>query len=121
MEFFLSLLATVQASDELPEVLWTFALGAFYLGSLIACVVLVTALVARRRLSWLLPTTYAALILGIAALAFATCIYIMDHQATEIDGTKASAPIWRELAIPSFPVFASLVALLLHQKRSHLP
>ena len=114
---FPSFLATVSASDELPEIWGQLAFAAFILGSLLACVVLVTSLVARRRSTWFLPTTFAATIFGLAGLAFAAHVYRIDYQPVEIDGTKASPPFWQALAIPALPIMASLAALALHQRR----
>jgi hypothetical protein len=114
---FSSVLATVSTSDELPEIWWQFAFAAFILGSLLACVVLLTSLVTRRRSTWFLPTTFAAMIFGLAGLAFASHVYRIDYQPVEIDGTKASPPFWQALAIPSLPVIASLAALAAHHRR----
>lgn len=114
---FAYVLATVSASDDLPEVWWQFAFAAFILGSLLACVVLVTSVFTRRRSAWFLPTTFAAMIFGLAGLAFAAHFYRIDYNPVGIDGTKASPPFWQALAIPSLPVVASLVALAVHHRR----
>jgi hypothetical protein len=114
---FSSVLATVSASDELPETWWQFAFAAFILGSLLACVVLVTSLVARRRSTWFLPTAFVAMIFGLAGLAFAAHVYRIDYNPVEIDGTKASPPFWQTLAIPSLPIMATLAAFAIYQRR----
>lgn len=112
-----SVLATVSASDELPEAWWEFAFAAFILGSLLACVVLVASLVARHRSSWFLPTAFAAVTFGLAAFAFAAHVYRIDYNPVEIDGTKASPPIWQALAIPSLLIIAALAAFAVYHRR----
>jgi|GEM_PF-3279437 hypothetical protein len=121
MVIFPSVLATVSASDELPEIWWQLAFAAFILGSLLACVVLVTSLATRRRSAWFLPTTFAAMIFGFAALAFAAHVYRIDYNAVEIDGTKASPPFWQALAFPSLPIVVSLAAFALYRRRLARP
>ncbi|MES2594549.1 MAG: hypothetical protein V4662_04395 [Verrucomicrobiota bacterium] len=115
---FPSVLATVTASDELPEIWGQFAFAAFILGCLLSCVVLTASLAARRRSAWFLPTTFAAMIFGLAGLAFAAYVYRIDYHAVEIDGTKASPPVWQALAIPSLPFIASLAAFAVYRRRS---
>ncbi len=114
---FSSLLATVSASDELPEIWWQFAFAAFILGCLLACAVLVACLVIRRRSTWFLPTTFAAMIFGLAGLAFAAHVYRIDYNPVEIDGTKASPPFWQALAVPSLPIIFSLAAFAVYHRR----
>ena len=114
---FASVLATVSASDELPEIWWQFAFAAFILGSLLACVVLVTSVVTRRRSAWFLPTTFAAIIFGLAGLAFAAHVYRIDYNPVEIDGTKASPPFGQVMAVPSLPIIASLAAFAVYHRR----
>jgi hypothetical protein len=116
MPTFSSVLATVSASDELPEIWWQFAFGAFIIGSLLACVVVVNSIVARRRSTWFLPTTFAAMIFGLAGLAFAAHVYRIDYNPVEIDGTKASPPFWQALAVPSLPIIASLAAFAVNHR-----
>ena len=115
-----SIIATVTASDELPEVWWQYAFAAFLLGCLLTCVVLVTSLVARRRSVWFLPTAFAGMIFGFAGLAFASHVYRIDYQAAEIDGTKASPPFWQALAVPSLPILATIAALTVYHRRTAL-
>ena len=117
MQSFSFFLATVSASEELPEMWGRFAFTAFIIGSLLACVVLVTSRVARRRSAWFLPTALAAIVFGLVGLAFAAHVYRMDYQPFEIDGTKASPPIWQALAIPAFPILASLASLAVYHRR----
>lgn len=112
-----SVLATVSASDELPEIWWQCGIAAFVLGSLLACVVLVTSCVARRRSTWFLPTLFVAMIIGLAGFAFAAQVYRMDYNPVEIDGTKASPPFWQALAVPGLPVMATLAALAVYHRR----
>lgn len=112
-----SVLATVSASDELPEIWWQFAFAAFILGCLLACVALVASVITRRRSTWFLPTMFAAMIFGLAGLAFAAHVYRIDYDPVEIDGTKASAPFWQALAVPSLPIIASLAALAVYYRR----
>jgi hypothetical protein len=117
MPVFATALATVSPSDELPDIWWRFASAAVILGSLLACAMLVSSLVARRRATWFLPTTFAAMILGSAGLAFAAHVYRIDYNPVEIDGTKASPPFWQALAAPSLPLIASLAALAVYHRR----
>ena len=117
---FPSVLATVTASDELPEIWWQCAFAAFILGCLLTCVVLVTSLVARRRSAWFLPTAFAGMIFGLAGLAFASRVYWIDYRAVEIDGTKASPPFWQALAVPSLPILATIAALTVYRRRMAL-
>lgn len=117
MRFFPFVLATVSASDELPKVWSKFALAAFLVGSLLACVVLVSSLVLRRRSAWFLPMVWAAMLLASGALAFAAHVYRIDYHPVEIDGTKASPPVWQALALPSLPLLASAAALALYWRR----
>ena len=112
-----SVVATVSASDELPESWSQFAFAAFIVGSLLAYRVLVTSLVARRRSAWFLPTASAAVTFGLVTFAFAAHVYRIDYNPVEIDGTKASPPIWQALAIPSLPIIASLAAFAIHHRR----
>ncbi|SKB00528.1 hypothetical protein SAMN02745166_03161 [Prosthecobacter debontii] len=49
------------------------------LGSLLACVVLVSSLVLRRRSAWFLQTAWVAMILASGALAFAAHAYQIDY------------------------------------------
>lgn len=112
-----SVVATVSASDDLPESWWQFAFAAFLVGSLLACVVFVASLVARRRAAWFLPTAFAAVIFGLAALSFAAHVYRIDYNPVEMDGTKASPPLWQALAIPSLPIMATLAAFAIHHRR----
>ena len=114
---FSSVLATVSPSDELPEIWWQFAFAAFILSSLLACIMLVISLVTRRRSTWFLPIAFTAMIFGFTGLAFAAHVYRIDYHPVEIDGTKASPPYWQALAIPSFPVLASLAALAVYHRR----
>jgi hypothetical protein len=114
---FSSVFATVSASDELPEIWMQFAFAAFFLGSLLACVVLVTSLVAYRRSTWLLQTTFVAMIFGMAGLAYAAHVYRIDYHPVEIDGTKVSPYFWHALAIPSLPVVASLAAWVVQLRK----
>ena len=114
---FAYVIATVSASDELPEIWWQFAFAAFILGSLLALFALVNSVVTHRRSAWFLPTTFAAMIFGLAGLAFAAHVYRIDYNPVEIDGTKASPLFWQELAVPSLPIIASLAAFAVYHRR----
>ena len=120
MQSFPSVLGTVTASDELPEIWGQCAFASFILGCLLACVLLVTSVTVRRRSAWFIPTTFAAVTLGLAGLAFAAHVYRIDYQAVEIDGTKASPPFWQAMALPSIPVLASLAALAIHHRMTFI-
>jgi hypothetical protein len=117
MQCFPSVLATVSASDELPEIWWQSAFAAFLSGCLLAFVVLVTSLVMRRRPAWFLPTAFAAMIFGLAGFVFAAHVYRIDYHAVGTDGTKAPPTFWQALALPGLPIVASLAALAVHYRR----
>jgi len=117
MQLFPSILATVSASDELPEVWWKFAFGAFLIACLLSIALLFRSLVTRYRSRWFIPVTIASMTFGSVAWLFAAHVYRIDYVAVEIDGTKASPPFLQAQAVPSLPILAALVALTVYQRR----
>ncbi len=55
---------------------------------------------------------------GLVSWLYAAYVYRIDYVAVEMDGTKASLPFWQEIAVPSLPILASMVALAVYQIRS---
>jgi len=120
MQLFPSILATVSASDELPEVWWKLASGAFIIACLLSLAVLVRSLVTRRRSRWFIPVTISSMTFGAVAWLFAAHVYRIDYVAFEMDGTKASPPFLQAQAVPSLPILAALAALAVYQRRLSL-
>jgi hypothetical protein len=121
MQIFPSILATVSASDELPEVWWKVAFGAFIIACLLSLAVLVHSLITRRRSRWFIPATIASMTFGSVAWLFAAHVYRIDYVAVEMDGTKASPPFLQAQAVPSLPILAALAALAVYKRRLPRP
>ena len=111
------ILATVSASEDLPDAWGQTALIAFLVASVLACLTFVYSCLPRRRAAWFYPTSISALLLGAVAVAFAAHVYSIDFVAVDTDGTKASPPIWQALALPCLPILVSLAALAIYHKR----
>lgn len=112
------ILATVSASEELPDAWGQMALIAFLIASVLACLAFVDSCLSRRRAAWFYPASISAILLGAVAVAFAAHVYTIDFVAVDTDGTKASPPIWQALAVPSLPILISLAALAIYHKRA---
>ncbi len=115
MQIFSSIFATVSASDELPEVWWKVAFGAFIIACLLSLAVLVHSSITRRRSRWFMPAIIASMTFGSVTWLFAAHVYRIDYSAVEMDGTKASPPFLQALAVPSLPILAALAALVVYQ------
>jgi hypothetical protein len=114
-----TILATVTASDELPELWNHVALGAFLLGALLSLMLLIASIVVRARRGWFHPCLILAFCASGFALAFFAYVYKIDYVAVGYDGTEASLPIWQALWVPSLPLLTSLIALVTYRIRNN--
>ena len=112
------ILATVSASEDLPDAWGQMAFVAFLIASVLACLTFVYSCLSHHRAAWFYPASISAILLGAIAVAFAAHVYFIDFVAVDTDGTKASPPIWQVLTVPGLPILISLAALAIDHKRN---
>lgn len=105
------LLATVSPSDEIDEIFWWAALICFLLAVVLAVTVWLGGWLAPRRRDWWKGLAVAAILLSLYPIAFMAYIHHIDYVPVEVDGTKASGPLWKALLLPCLPLMLSLVYL----------
>lgn len=113
------ILATVTASEELPDSWHWIALAAFVLAAVFSLVLLVAAFVVQNRVIWFGPTAAFALLAGSLALGFSAYVYKIDDVALRPSGTEGASTIGQSLGIPALPVLASLAALVIYRIRKN--
>ena len=109
-------LATAYPSDGTPKELHT----AFWVIYALAAGIAFVGCVMRMQRGWKSGTeanvAVAAVLIGLIPLAWHYHIYTLDYMPTEMDGTPASPPMWKVLAIPFLPVLAGSCLLLFKRK-----
>lgn len=111
------ILATVTASEELPDSWHWIAWAAYVSAAVLSVVLLVAAFVVRSRVAWFDPIAATAFLAGSVAFGFCAYVYQIDYVAVGYDGTKASPPIWQALCLPSLPVLFTLTAMTIYRIR----
>lgn len=89
---------------------------------MIAMVVALIGVVMRFQVVWS-PNTETKLavsvvLIGLLPLFWSLHLYQLDYVPFEQDGTPASPPIWKELAIPILPVLIGSMLLMFRRRKS---
>jgi len=78
----------------------------------------------RLQTAWKAGTerklSVAVILIGLVSLTWHLHIYRLDYFPYKLDGTPASPPIWKAMAIPVLPVLCGCCLLLLQRRSSVL-
>ncbi len=113
----MTLLATAYPSDGTPKELH----AAFWVIYAVAAIAAFIGIVMRMQKGWPPGTerklAIAVILIGVAPLAWHLHIYRLDYVPYYQDGTRASPPIWRAMAIPVLPFLCGCFLLLFRLRR----
>jgi hypothetical protein len=103
-----SILATVSVSEEIEDTIYLVFMLAFLLSILFCLVALILRVFFTNKTSVLRAASVAAMAFSIGPIAFAWYVYKIDYVPAEIDGTRASGPLWKQLAQPIAPLLLAM-------------
>lgn len=99
------ILATVMESERIDPGYWVIAWSLFLAGVVLGTVAIGFRIGLRSRRRIELVLSWSTLLLALYPLAFWAHVHHIDFVEVGGDGTPASAPFWKVLAIPALPVF----------------
>ena len=95
--------------------------AAFWMVYTISAVAVLIGIIMKVQQGWSpaieKKVAMAAILTGIVPLAWHLHLYRIDYVPYDQDGTRASPPIWRAIAIPALPVLCGCCLLLLKRRR----
>ncbi len=116
MESFL--LATVSASDELPNGWRVVSLVCFVAAAVLCLFSSIVRLFFKNGRQIGLAGALGAVVLGLIPLLFSAYVYYIDYMPVAQDGTDASGPVWKALGVPALPVFIGGILFRTWKKHS---
>ena len=111
--------ATASASEEMARWIWKFSLGCYVVALLLALVALGGCFVKGYRGS--LGLALLGGLISLIPVTFAVYVHHIDFVEVGADGTPASEPLWKALAVPLFPLVGSLLAAVITFRKAHRP
>lgn len=107
-----AILATVSPSDGIDDFFYKAVLICFVLAALPAFTAWLGGWLAPGRSRLCKGVAVAAILLSLYPICFATYIHHIDYAPVEIDGTKASGPLWKRLWLPCVPLVMGVIYLV---------
>jgi hypothetical protein len=115
----MSFLATAMESEGVDPEYWWVAWILFLGASGVGIAALAIRIFVRSRRRFELVLSLVTVLLAVYPISFWAYVHHIDFVAIGGDGTPASAPVWKALAIPAIPVILGSVLTAHYFLRRH--